>query len=83
MTLGVCSLMSAKTPIIEEDNNITKLVSEEKLEIIPSKICSGVESDCGAGGVWFACDYPNIDGEVDHEVKDEMRQLLNEAFCGY
>lgn len=22
-----------------------------------------------------------IDGEVDHEVKDDMRQLLNEAFC--
>jgi len=71
---GVAGLMHANLPNLENVQN------NYQLEILPPT-CVGVESDCGEGGIWFACAEKNIDGEVDHEVTDDMRQLLNEAFC--
>lgn len=54
----------------------------EELDSSAKKRCVLVESDCGEAGL--ACDDElNVDGEIFHEVIDEMRQLLNEAFCGY
>lgn len=45
--------------------------------------CVGVESDCSGGGnmvrLWRKKSY----GELNYELVDEMKQNLNEAFCGY
>lgn len=71
--------MSANQPLVDGFQSENILLVEE----LPTKTCVPVESDCGNGGTWFACGYKNEDGDVDHEVKDEIRQLLNEAFCGY
>lgn len=71
---GVAGIMSANLPELEISNN------DYQLDDVPPS-CIGVESDCGQGGIWFACGERNSDGEVDHEVTDDMRQLLNEAFC--
>lgn len=72
-------LMSANQPLVDgfQSENILLVA------VVSTKTCVPVESDCGNGGTWFACGYKNEDGDVDHEVKDEIRQLLNEAFCGY
>lgn len=71
---GVAGVVSANLPELESSNNDYQLD-----DVAPS--CIGVESDCGQGGIWYACAERNSDGIVDHEVKDEMRPLLNEAFC--
>ena len=63
--------------------NETKLTKTEETQEQQTK-CVIVESDCGVGGGWFACAEVNAtEGEVDNEVADELRQSLNEAFCGY
>ncbi|WHF51082.1 hypothetical protein QGN23_11665 [Chryseobacterium gotjawalense] len=71
---GVAGMMSASN---------TEIANEGTTIVLASRTCVGVESDCGGGGIWFACGEKNSDGELDHEVVDEMRQNLNEAFCGY
>lgn len=70
--LGVAGLVGAKDTVVSE-------VGVD--ELTPPTTCVAVESDCGEYG--FACGERNSDGELDHEVIDEVRQLLNEAFCGY
>lgn len=74
--LGVAGLVSANQPLLTEVEVVEIEAGERK--------CVGVESDCGEGGIWYACGETNAtENELDHEVADDMRQLLNEAFCGY
>lgn len=73
-TFGVAGMMNAYS--IEFSDEVSSAT-------MAGRTCVGVESDCGGGGIWFACGEKNTDGELDHEVVDEMRQNLNEAFCGY
>ena len=71
---GVAGVMSA---------NSIEFADGPSAVALADRSCVGVESDCGGGGTWFACGEKNSDGELDHELVDEMRQHLNEAFCGY
>lgn len=71
---GVVGMMSA---------NSIEFTDEASAVALAGRSCVGVESDCGGGGICFACGEKNSDGELDHELVDEMRQNLNEAFCGY
>lgn len=76
LALGVAGIMSANQINIEVEINQDVECNEATLV----RHCVGVESDCGAGGVWLACS----DAEsVPYEQADDMRQVLNEAFCGY
>lgn len=75
------SVMNANSPVVY------KIIDLDVNEILegpyPVRKCDPVESDCGSGGFWFACGNVNSDGDIDHEIRDELRQILNEAFCGY
>ena len=76
--LVIAGVASANQPMLQDDQ-FTKEVT-----VVEIPECVGVESDCGEGGIWYACGEPNAtEGELDHEIVDEMRQQLNEAFCGY
>ena len=75
-TISVAGTLSANTIHLED-------LFFDNAESVLIKKCIEVNSGCGEGGVWFACAELNEDGEVDHEVSDDMRQLLKEAFCGY
>lgn len=76
--LGVAGLMSAKGV---EDSIVTKekLTSNNKKEVRKIRKCEGVELSCGE--YVFACGEPNSDGELDWELKDDLRQLGEEVFC--
>ena len=71
---GVAGVMSA---------NSIEFTDEASIFESARRSCVGVEADCGGGGIWFACGETNSDGYLDYEIIDEMRQQLNEAFCGY
>lgn len=71
---GVAGMMSA---------NSIEFIDEASAVASARRSCVGVESDCGNGGTWFACEETNSEGQLDYELVDEMRQNLNEAFCEY
>lgn len=76
--LGVAGLMSANSQI-EIIAPQKKTTSETNSSFLFLRYV-GVESDCGAGGTWWVRpSYGN--NEPTYEEIDDMRQLLNEAFC--
>ncbi len=80
--IGVAGIVSAKDiSLVERDRIDNECKSENSQKAAIKRLCSFVESDCGEAGL--ACGESNSEGTLDWEVLDEMRQLLNEAFCGY
>lgn len=80
---GVAGLMSAKNSIVDlhVQTNYDEFMGFEFLNVPAIKIAA-VTSDCGEGGTWYV--YGADDGsEIDYEQADDLRQELNEAFCGY
>ena len=81
--LGVAGLVIAKEKSSElpKESNVSQVKKKVEQEKALKRLCVFVHSDCGEAGL--ACGEANSDGELHHEVIDEMRQNCYEIFCGF